>query len=193
MLRRKRITARGGWRRKISRSSGRNSGPLIPTPKSRELNRASRRVLEPALERGEERKRRDRSQIVHVDLAELVEHELLRRRKEEELTLPRALSLMPRENRGAAHVELLLLEVVENLPGAVGSPPREPRQPGDVDPVAAVGRPRHDLSQKDHTPVELANRHRRIGDRRPNERDLGQLVVMRGEEDERLLAGAVVE
>src|SRR5439155_15587105 len=114
------MTARGGLRSRMSRSSGSKVAPAIPTPKSRELMSPSRRILELVLEGGEKRERRDRSQVVHVDLTQLVQDELFRGGEEQKLSLSRAFTLMASEHRRSPHVELLLFEVPENLPRPAG-------------------------------------------------------------------------
>jgi hypothetical protein len=98
------------------------AGPAIPTPK-RPLVRpvaftGNPSAFQPCLEGGEQRDCRDRGQAVDVDLAHLLENETLVRGEQENLAGARAFPGVTRENGSALDVELLLLEVGEDLPGA---------------------------------------------------------------------------
>src|SRR5215471_12074011 len=130
MLREKRMTARGGRRSSISLSESDSAVADTPTQKRRA---AVLMLLQPLLQRGQEREGGDRRHVVRVETPQLLQDQLLRGREEQELSLPRALSFVPREHRSPLHVELLFLEVPEDLAGPRGDGRRQTGQLRDLD------------------------------------------------------------
>src|SRR5215470_4877774 len=94
--------------------------------------RSSCILLEAFLEGGEEGEGGDRSQVVDVGLAQLLQDELLGRGEEEHLALSGALPLVAGQDGRALHVELLLFKVGKDLAGAARHLLRKPRELGHV-------------------------------------------------------------
>ena len=86
------------------------------------------------------------------------------------------------DRRPAAARQLVALERGENLAGALDDRPRQAREARHLDAVAAIGSPGHDLAQEDDVVLPLARRDVEVDDARRRVGQIGQLVVVRGEE-----------
>ena len=82
----------------------------------------------------------------------------------------------------AVAAEFVLLDVREDLLGAVDHRRGDARQASDVEAVGAVGRTALDPVQEGDGVARLANRHAQVEHRRVLDGQLGQLVIVRREE-----------
>mgnify|MGYP003694345619 CR=1 FL=1 len=78
--------------------------------------------------------------------------------------------------------KLVALQPVEDLAGANDDGRREAGEPGDLDAVAAIGAARYDLPQEDDVVLPFADDDMEVGHRRERICEIGELVVMRGED-----------
>ena len=171
----------------LALARARATGPARPTPKSRELTSPSAGPEAPRAARA----RRSASSGRRRARAASRGRAPPRRRRGGTGRFRRSRRRLRASTGRALHVELLLLEVREHLarPGRHRgrAVPRAPRRG-----CRSCGRraPGTTLRRNTTRPPTSLHGHRRVDDRRLDERDLRQLVVVRGEEDERGLARA---
>ena len=83
---------------------------------------------------------------------------------------------------GQFAIQMMRFQLIEDLPGPIEHLGRHAGQAGDVDAVALVGAAGGDLVQEDNLLVPFAHQHVVIAQARQRLRELGQFVIMRGEQ-----------
>src|SRR6266545_7554169 len=86
------------------------------------------------------------------------------------------------ERRAPAARQLVALEAVQDFARTRDDRRRQPGQPRDLDPVAAVRAPGYDLAQEDDVVFPLADDDVKVGDSGYRIREVGQLVIVRSED-----------
>ena len=124
-----------------------------------------------------------RCERVDVDLAQPFTQSFVGRHLEQPELLLRAFARgRAGDRRASASCQFVLFEAGEDLARAADHAGREAGESRHLDAVAAVRSPRHHLAQEDDLILPFAHQQMRIGDSRQRVGQVGELVVVRGEE-----------
>jgi hypothetical protein len=131
----------------------------------------------------EEHQRLQRRQLIDVHRCKLLTNWIgLRAGLKQAELLRRSRRWRARQRRPAAARQLVMLEAGKDVPRAIDHLTGKAREPRDLNAVAAIRAARHDLPQEDDVVLPLARRDMSVDDAGERIGEVGELVIVRGEE-----------